>query len=66
MTGKDVTECVGGDTNAVTLDGERGLASKYETHCDPRLNAMQSLELAFCVAEKMKEGREEYTVPEKE
>jgi len=57
MTGKDVTEFLGGDTNAVQLDGERGLASKYETHCDPRLNAMQSLELAFCVAEKMKESR---------
>lgn len=58
MTGKDVTECLGGDTNAVELEGERGLASKYETHCDPRLNAMQSLELAFCVAEKMKEARD--------
>lgn len=56
MTGKDVTECLGGDTNGVTMDGERGLASKYETHCDPRLNAMQSLELAFCVAEKMREA----------
>ncbi len=56
MTGKDVTECLGGDTNGVTMDGDRGLASKYETHCDPRLNAMQSLELAFCVAEKMREA----------
>eukprot|EP00587_Corethron_hystrix_P003632 CAMPEP_0113298326 /NCGR_PEP_ID=MMETSP0010_2-20120614/821_1 /TAXON_ID=216773 ORGANISM="Corethron hystrix, Strain 308" /NCGR_SAMPLE_ID=MMETSP0010_2 /ASSEMBLY_ACC=CAM_ASM_000155 /LENGTH=504 /DNA_ID=CAMNT_0000151369 /DNA_START=1 /DNA_END=1515 /DNA_ORIENTATION=- /assembly_acc=CAM_ASM_000155 len=57
MTGKDVTECLGGDNNGVTMDGERGLASKYETHCDPRLNAMQSLELAFCVAEKMREAQ---------
>jgi len=56
MTGKDVTECLGGDTNGVTMDGERGLATKYQTHCDPRLNAMQSLELAFCVAEKMREA----------
>jgi len=57
MTGKDVTECLGGDTNGVTLDGERGLGTKYETHCDPRLNAMQSIELAFCVAEKMREAQ---------
>lgn len=57
MTGKDVTECLGGDNNEVTMDGERGLATKYETHCDPRLNAMQSLELAFCVAEKMREAQ---------
>jgi 3-deoxy-7-phosphoheptulonate synthase len=56
MTGKDVTECLGGDTNGVTLEGERGLASKYETHCDPRLNAVQALELAFCVADKMREA----------
>jgi len=56
MTGKDVTECLGGDNNGVTLDGERGLATRYETHCDPRLNAVQSLELAFCVAEKMREA----------
>jgi 3-deoxy-7-phosphoheptulonate synthase len=54
MTGKDVTECVGGDTNAVTVDGARGLASKYETHCDPRLNSMQSLELAFQIAERLR------------
>jgi len=32
------------------------LATKYLTHCDPRLNAVQSLELAFCVAEKMREA----------
>ena len=56
MTGKDVTECLGGDTDAVTLEGERGLASRYETHCDPRLNARQALELAFCVADKMREA----------
>jgi len=56
MTGKDVTECLGGDNNGVTLEGERGLATKYMTHCDPRLNAVQSLELAFCVADKMSEA----------
>ncbi|KAH8062671.1 3-deoxy-7-phosphoheptulonate synthase [Aureococcus anophagefferens] len=50
MTGKDVTECLGGDTNAVTMDGGHGLSTKYLTHCDPRLNSMQSLELAFTMA----------------
>ena len=55
MTGKDVTEVVGGDNDAVTMDGDHGLASRYETHCDPRLNSIQSLELAFLVAEKMRE-----------
>ena len=57
MTGKDVTECLGGDTNGVTMDGERGLSTKYETHCDPRLNAMQSIELAFEVEEKVREAQ---------
>jgi len=57
MTGKDVTECLGGEHNGVTLEGERGLATNYVTHCDPRLNAVQSLELAFCVAEKMREAQ---------
>lgn len=54
MTGKDVTECLGGDNQEVTLDD---MSRKYETHCDPRLNAMQSLELAFCVAEKLREAQ---------
>jgi len=49
MTGKDVTECVGG-SSAVT---EADLESRYHTHCDPRLNASQALELAFLVAEEM-------------
>jgi len=57
MTGKAVTECLGGDNNEVTLEGPNGLGSRYETHCDPRLNAMQSMELAFCVAEKMREAQ---------
>ena len=47
MTGQDVTECVGGAV-AITDDG---LKDRYHTHCDPRLNAAQSLELAFLIAE---------------
>jgi 3-deoxy-7-phosphoheptulonate synthase len=49
MTGQDVTECVGG---AVAITDE-GLADRYHTHCDPRLNAAQSLELAFLIAEML-------------
>ena len=47
MTGQDVTECVGGAV-AITDDA---LKDRYHTHCDPRLNAAQSLELAFLIAE---------------
>jgi 3-deoxy-7-phosphoheptulonate synthase len=47
MTGQNVTECTGGAI-AITDDG---LADRYHTHCDPRLNASQALELAFLVAE---------------
>ncbi len=47
MTGRDVTECTGG---AVAIS-EDALADRYHTHCDPRLNAAQSLELAFLLAE---------------
>ncbi|MCF6302859.1 MAG: 3-deoxy-7-phosphoheptulonate synthase, partial [Devosiaceae bacterium] len=50
MTGDDVTECVGG-VSAVT---EASLSDRYHTHCDPRLNASQALELAFLVAEEMR------------
>ncbi len=53
MTGQNVTECTGG-ARAVT---EGDLADRYHTHCDPRLNAEQSLELAFLVAEKLKATR---------
>jgi len=53
MTGKDVTECTGG-AREVTEDD---LGSRYHTHCDPRLNASQSLELAFLIAELLKESR---------
>lgn len=55
MTGKDVTECVGG-ASAVT---EAELSSRYHTYCDPRLNASQAIELAFLVAEEMKTQRSE-------
>jgi 3-deoxy-7-phosphoheptulonate synthase len=47
MTGQNVTECTGG---AVAITDE-GLAARYHTHCDPRLNAGQSLELAFLLAD---------------
>jgi 3-deoxy-7-phosphoheptulonate synthase len=49
MTGQDVTECTGG---AVAITNE-GLADRYHTHCDPRLNGPQSLELAFLLAEML-------------
>ena len=55
MTGQNVTECLGG-AQAVTEDD---LSSRYHTHCDPRLNADQALELAFLVAERLKSGRVE-------
>jgi len=53
MTGKDVTECTGG-VRAVT---DEDLSSRYHTACDPRLNASQSLELAFLVAEELSSTR---------
>ncbi|MEM9355517.1 MAG: 3-deoxy-7-phosphoheptulonate synthase class II [Pseudomonadota bacterium] len=53
MTGKNVTECTGG-ARALT---EADLEDRYHTHCDPRLNADQALELAFLVAERLKEDR---------
>jgi 3-deoxy-7-phosphoheptulonate synthase len=54
MTGKDVTECTGG---AQQID-EATLEDRYHTHCDPRLNGSQALELAFQVAEELKAERE--------
>ncbi len=51
MTGKDVTECTGGFQAVSEVD----LKDRYHTFCDPRLNAAQALELAFLVAEEMKE-----------
>jgi 3-deoxy-7-phosphoheptulonate synthase len=53
MTGQHVTECVGG---AHRLN-ETNLGERYETFCDPRLNAEQSLELAFLVAAELKTRR---------
>lgn len=52
LTGDDVTECLGGSEN---ID-EESLATRYESLCDPRLNHMQSLELAFQVAEELKKA----------
>ena len=49
MTGQDVTECTGG-VHAVS---DEDLSARYHTACDPRLNASQSLELAFLVAEEL-------------
>ena len=51
MTGKDVTECTGG----VQSIADEDLSLRYHTACDPRLNASQSLELAFLVAEQLKQ-----------
>jgi 3-deoxy-7-phosphoheptulonate synthase len=52
MTGQDVTECVGG-AQAIS---EVNLKDRYHTHCDPRLNASQSVELAFLLAKELQEG----------
>ncbi|BBN19395.1 3-deoxy-7-phosphoheptulonate synthase [Marchantia polymorpha subsp. ruderalis] len=53
MTGQNVTECIGGANNLLFED----LSSRYHTHCDPRLNASQSLELAFIIAERLRKSR---------
>jgi 3-deoxy-7-phosphoheptulonate synthase len=53
MTGQPVTECVGGAHSLTEAD----LTERYETFCDPRLNAEQSLELAFLVAAELKTRR---------
>ena len=53
MTGREVTECIGGAQGLTMMD----LGGRYETFCDPRLNAEQSLELAFLVAEELKARR---------
>lgn len=50
LTGQDVTECMGG-AQAI---GDDDLSSRYHTHCDPRLNASQALELSFLIAEMLK------------
>ena len=48
LTGDDVTECLGGGDDVADLD------ERYETACDPRLNARQSLDLAFQLAELLR------------
>jgi len=53
MTGQNVTECVGGAFEVTEAD----LADRYHTHCDPRLNADQSLELAFMISDTLKKAR---------
>jgi len=53
MTGQNVTECTGG---AIAVTDE-ALADRYHTHCDPRLNASQALELAFLLAEELAANR---------
>lgn len=53
MTGKNVTECTGGSADI----GEDDLGSRYQTHCDPRLNASQALELAFIIGDQLKKER---------
>ena len=54
MTGRDVTECTGG----IRAVSDEDLSSRYHTACDPRLNASQSLELAFLVAEELHSSRQ--------
>lgn len=55
MTGQNVTECTGGAVDVTELS----LADRYHTHCDPRLNAGQSLELAFLLAEMLNQELKE-------
>ncbi len=54
MTGNDVTECTGSTSCAITAEG---LASRYHTQCDPRLNASQALELAFMLSDTNEESK---------
>ena len=54
LTGQNVTECTGG-AQAIS---EANLSDRYYTHCDPRLNASQSLELSFLVGEHLKAKRD--------
>lgn len=56
MTGQDVTECTGGTVADIQ---DAGLGQRYFTHCDPRLNAAQSLELAFFVADLISKAKED-------
>ena len=60
MTGQQVSECTGGAHGIKEAD----LSDRYRTHCDPRLNANQSLELAFLIAERMKKDRADDQAPD--
>ena len=59
MTGKNVTECTGG-ARAISEDD---LSHRYHTHCDPRLNADQALELAFLLSENLTKARADRPMP---
>lgn len=61
MTGQNVTECIGGAREVTETD----LSDRYHTHCDPRLNADQALELAFLIAGRLKKDRERPDFPDK-
>jgi len=52
MTGQNVTECTGGAQKI----SEKDLSSRYRTHCDPRLNGNQALELAFLISDEIKKN----------
>ena len=52
MTGQNVTECTGGAQKI----SEKDLSHRYHTHCDPRLNASQALELAFLISDEIKKN----------
>lgn len=56
MTGDNVTECIGGGASI----SEDDLNSRYHTHCDPRLNAEQSLELAFYIASRLRRSESDW------
>ena len=53
MTGENVTECLGGGASISETD----ISNRYHTHCDPRLNAEQALEIAFNVADRLRHRR---------
>ncbi len=55
MTGQDVTECTGGIVDVK----DENLSDRYHTHCDPRLNATQALELSFLIADELKSIRKD-------
>src|SRR5438105_4900214 len=56
LTGKDVTECLGGPQDI----SEKDLANRYDTHCDPRLNASQAIDLSFIMADALRDERRQF------